>query len=150
MRRALCVVSLSLAIPSLARAQTLSTAGQTTGALESSSPDGSYSYSIPIDAPPLHGLDPHPSLSYHSSAPIQWLGVGWSLSGVGAIERVSAYHGAPDYAAGDIWQLEGSDLVPCGTTGIDTALSPSCNNSDGITGGTYYVTKVESYKRIKW
>lgn len=42
---------------------------------------GSFGYSIPIEVPPFHGLEPRLALSYSSEGRNGILGVGWSLSG---------------------------------------------------------------------
>jgi RHS repeat-associated protein len=62
-------------------------AGRTPGTFQVS-PVGSAQYTIPIWAPPgQRGMRPSLSLSYDSNNTIGPLGVGWSLSGLGAITR---------------------------------------------------------------
>ena len=62
-------------------------AGRTPGAFSVSS-IGSADYSIPIWVPPgPKGIQPTLSLSYDSNAPIGYVGLGWSISGLGAISR---------------------------------------------------------------
>src|SRR5579863_6022789 len=52
------------------------------------SPNGSAQYRIPIWAPPgPRGMQPNVSLLYDSQAGIGPLGIGWSISGLGAITR---------------------------------------------------------------
>ena len=58
--------------------------------------NGSYTYSIPIEVPAFRGIEPKLKLSYDSARGVRnapstgsWLGVGWKLDGLSAIERVS-------------------------------------------------------------
>ena len=53
--------------------------------------------SIPIAVPPFHGLEPSLALSYNSGAGNGWVGVGWALTGLSSISRVSAAHGVPRF-----------------------------------------------------
>lgn len=99
---------------------------------------GSYSDAIPIELPPFRSITPQLDLRYDSSAGNGPLGVGWSLDGVGIIERASPGKGAPRYDETDIFLLDGQELVPC----APDSVSPSCT-----TGGTHS-TKIESYERI--
>src|SRR5262249_51764126 len=69
--------------------------------------------------------------------PNGFVGVGWSLTGFSVIQRASKRRGAPAYNAGDIYLLDGQELVPCASG----SLSPSCT-----TGGSHS-TKIESYQR---
>ncbi len=120
---------------------------------------GSFSYDVPIEVPAFRGLEPKISLSYDSNRGLQvngrdqgWLGLGWRLGGVSIIERSVAGRGAPDrgtpsFAAGsdDVYVLDGEELYPCaGLTAAAQARAPSCVN------GGNYVTRVESYERIRY
>lgn len=99
---------------------------------------GAFSDSIPIAVPSFHGITPSLGVNYRSSGGNGWVGVGWSLGGVGSIERASPGKGSPKYDATDIYLLGGEELVPCATGSV----SPSCT-----TGGTHS-TKTEGYARI--
>src|SRR6185369_12731589 len=55
--------------------------------------NGSYAYSIPIEVPDFRGIEPKLNLSYDSARGIRnmsnvgsWLGIGWKLEGISAIE----------------------------------------------------------------
>jgi RHS repeat-associated protein len=101
-------------------------------------PTGSFSDKIPVTIPAFHGITPELSLSYESSAGNGWAGVGWTVDGVGEIERAGAGRGAPRYDATDVYVVGGEELVPCAAGSV----SPSCT-----TGGTHS-TKNESYTRF--
>ena len=58
--------------------------------------DGAFQDDVPIVLPPFHGIDPKLSLHYNSSSGNGPLGVGWSLSGLSVIERVSPGRGCPE------------------------------------------------------
>ncbi len=99
---------------------------------------GTYSDSISIEVPSFRGITPELALAYGSTDGNSELGVGWSLGGVGIIERASPGKGAPKYDESDIFLLDGQELIAC----APDSVSPSCT-----TGGTHS-TKIESYKRI--
>lgn len=99
---------------------------------------GTFSEQIRIEVPGFRDLTPNLALKYDSSDGTGWLGVGWSLEGVGTVERAGIGKGAPKYDATDIYLLDGEELVPCASGSV----SPSCTK-----GGTHS-TKVESYMRI--
>jgi RHS repeat-associated protein len=99
---------------------------------------GTFSEHIRIEVPGFRDLTPNLALKYDSSDGNGWTGVGWSLEGVGTVERVGLGKGAPKYDATDIYLLDGEELVPC----VSGSVSPSCT-----TGGTHS-TKVENYLRI--
>src|SRR5690606_35533975 len=91
-----------------------------------------------IEVRAFREITPDLALRYDSSDGNGWVGVGWRLEGVGVVERASPGTGAPKYNTGDIYLLDGEELVPCATGSV----SPSCT-----TGGTHS-TKVENYLRI--
>lgn len=99
---------------------------------------GTYSDAIPIEVPSFRGITPALALTYDSSGGNGALGVGWSLAGVGVVERVSPGKGAPKYDVTDVFSLDGQELVAC----APESVSPSCTS-----GGTHS-TKLESYERI--
>jgi len=101
---------------------------------------GALQTTVPLEVPAFHGVEPRLALAYSSSGGAGFAGVGWSLAGLGAIERVSPGQGAPRYDASDRFVLDGQELVAC-TSGM---VSPSC-----ATGGTH-ATKIESYQRIAY
>jgi hypothetical protein len=101
---------------------------------------GTFSERIPIEVPDFRGITPGLALTYDSSDGNGWLGVGWSLDGVGVIERAGPGKGAPRYDGNDIHLLDGRELVAC----APGSVSPSCT-----TGGTHS-TKIESYMRVAY
>lgn len=108
--------------------------------------NGSLGYSFAIDLPDFRELQPKISLTYNSTRKTKtggayqgWLGYGWGLEGVDVIVRARPRGGVPAFAAGDVYVLNGTELVPC--AGI---TSPSCS-----AGGTH-ATENESYRRIKY
>ena len=103
---------------------------------------GEFRTSVDIEVPAFHGIEPHLSLAYGSSGGTEFLGVGWQIQGLSTIERTSSHSGAPVFDATDVYKLDDSELVPCGSGGM--AASPSCLPS---TGGTH-TTRIESYRRI--
>lgn len=93
---------------------------------------GSSTYSYPIQVPlGVNGLAPQIALGYNSQGykgPAGWGGVGWSLSGLGQIER-STKTGIPNYTSNDTFLLDGQELV-------------------GV-GGGFYKSKIYDYRRIE-
>lgn len=102
--------------------------------------NGSYQTSIPIEVPAFHGIEPKLALHYDSSQGNGWLGLGWSLSGLSQIERMSPGRGAPRVNGDDLYVLDGMELIPCAAG----SASPSCK-----TGGTHS-TRIENWQRIKF
>ncbi|WP_167514769.1 SpvB/TcaC N-terminal domain-containing protein, partial [Mesorhizobium intechi] len=107
--------------------------------------NGNLGYSIAIDAPAFHGIEPRIALNYNSSRKTKlgglyqgWLGYAWGLDGFDVIERASPGYGMPAYDANDIYLLDGQAMVTC----VAGMVSPSCS-----TGGTH-ATENESYRRI--
>jgi RHS repeat-associated protein len=117
-----------------------------------SNSSGGLAYSIAIDVPEFRGLEPNITLRYDSLRKTKlgglyqgWLGYGWGVDGFDVIELSSPKYGVPvldsddpAYAIGNVFLLNGEELVPCGP-GVS---SPSCS-----TGGTH-ATERESYRRI--
>ncbi|MDX8525882.1 SpvB/TcaC N-terminal domain-containing protein [Mesorhizobium sp. MSK_1335] len=107
--------------------------------------NGNLGYSIAIDAPAFHGIEPQIALNYNSSRKTKlgglyqgWLGYAWGLDGFDVIERATPGYGMPAYDANDIFLLDGQAMVAC----VAGMVSPSCS-----TGGTH-ATENESYRRI--
>lgn len=66
-------------------------------------------------------------MSYNSGGGNSWVGVGWALTGLSSISRVSAAHGVPQFSDDDIFQLDGRDLAPCAPTqGWPNQIAASC------------------------
>jgi RHS repeat-associated protein len=127
--------------------------------------NGSFNRSIPIVTPSFRGLEPRLSLDYDSSGiasgitqPNGNMGIGWSLSGVSFIERVSGStsvaitsgrgspaYGSPSALPTDQYVLDGNELIRCGLLGVTSA--PSCSFGTPA-GGVAYATRVESYLRV--
>ncbi|MER9953100.1 FG-GAP-like repeat-containing protein [Mesorhizobium sp. M0047] len=113
--------------------------------LPKSSGNGNLGYSIGIDVPAFHGVEPQIALNYNSSRKSKlgglyqgWLGYGWGLDGLDVIERATPGYGMPAYDANDIYLLDGQAVVAC----VAGMVSPSC-----ATGGTH-ATENESYRRV--
>ncbi|CDX21286.1 conserved hypothetical protein [Mesorhizobium plurifarium] len=107
--------------------------------------NGNLGYSIAIDVPAFHGIEPQITLNYDSSRKTKlgglyqgWLGYAWGLDGIDVIERATPGYGMPAYDANDIYLLDGQAMVAC----VAGMVSPSCS-----TGGTH-ATENESYRRI--
>lgn len=107
--------------------------------------NGAFTRSLPVEVPPFFEITPSLSLNYNSGDTrlrandgFSPLGVGWTLSGGSAINRVSKFGGTPSFTADDAFMLDGNTLMPCATAGT----TPSCS-----AGGTH-TTRFESYERI--
>ncbi|MBI3560395.1 MAG: VCBS repeat-containing protein [Gammaproteobacteria bacterium] len=102
---------------------------------------GDASYSVPIVSPPgSNGMGPNLSLEYSSGAGNDWLGQGWSLKGLGYIERRGPnYRPSPTYTTDDtyILVLGGSSFK------LINGSEPS-----GYQDSRYYRTNIESFMRI--
>ena len=145
-RRSVCAVPANL--PSLARALAVfGAAGLITcsaiPARAAVGPSGSNDMSIPIVVPPYHGLEPSLRIAYQSGTANGWLGVGWVLSGVSAIQRSSPGKGLPNYDDTDDFYLDGLQLIRC----TEGSPSPSCKyppiSSDPNLTYIPYTTKVK-------
>lgn len=131
--------------------------------------NGAFTRVIPLDVPAFRGLEPELRLTYDSSVGLRnlpatggELGVGWTLRGVSAIQRVSGTappapgqnkkasgRGAPAYGAAgfpaDSFMLDGRELVPCSEV-ADPGSTPSCATGAGPGSWT---SRVESFLRIR-
>jgi RHS repeat-associated protein len=84
---------------------------------------GTAQLSFPIRLPKARGAyQPALQLSYDSSAPNGWLGVGWTLT-TSSI-AIDTKFGAPRYDGSDRYLLDGAELVPVGTTDDCLDTSP--------------------------
>jgi hypothetical protein len=101
---------------------------------------GSFTRAIPIDVPAFHGIEPRLALGYSSQAGNGVVGVGWRLAGFSVVERTRNGRGTPRFDAGDVFVLDGQELLPCAAV----PHSPGC-----AAGGTH-ATKQESYTRIRF
>jgi RHS repeat-associated protein len=101
---------------------------------------GALTHSEPIAVPLFRGLEPSLRLTYSSAGGAGSAGLGWGLDGFSSIERAGPGRGTPRYDGGDVFLLDGQELVAC-TAG---SPSPSCT-----TGGTH-ATRIESYQRLRY
>ncbi|MGK6317839.1 SpvB/TcaC N-terminal domain-containing protein, partial [Neorhizobium sp. DT-125] len=107
--------------------------------------NGFFTQKIAIDVPAFRGLEPKIALNYNSARKTRlgglyqgWLGYAWGLDGFDVIERATPGYGYPAFDAGDVYLLNGEELVPC-ATGM---VAASCS-----AGGTH-VTENENFKRV--
>ena len=68
---------------------------------------GAATYTVPIDTPPgTNGVGPQLALTYNSDGGDEGMGAGWSLQGLGFIERLGpTYSAAPTYTDSDTFIL---------------------------------------------
>lgn len=93
---------------------------------------GGFSTSVPFEVPAFHGITPNLGLQYDSARDNGFAGVGWALTGLDRIDRVSAAGGSPRFDSTDGFELNGERLVA--NTGL----------------GGQYVTKRQSFERISY
>ena len=119
---------------------------------------GSASTTIAITVPPFHGLQPRLLLQYGSDMGNGWLGVGWALSGLSTIDRVSAGHGVPQFRDDDLFRLDNRDLTPCSDIAPE-AQDSACRYQPAYAGApgcisssyahfAYYTTRDETGQLI--
>ena len=133
--------------------------------------NGSFTRVIPIEIPAFRGLEPGLRLLYDSTSGVRnlppvgsELGLGWSLGGISAIQRVSGAspaaagqvksasgRGVPAYGAAgfpaDGFVLNGTEIVPCSEL-PNPGATPSC--ATGAAGGQVaFASRIESYQRIR-
>lgn len=98
-------------------------APSTVGAIDGKfdvSPDGKFSYSIPLEAIPAAGEGPELSLVYSQSAGNDIVGVGWHISGLSEIKRCATtlvqdgYINGVNFNASDRYCLNGERLIAIG------------------------------------
>jgi len=112
-------------------------------------PDGSASYSVPIDVPPgTAGMSPKLSLSYSSQSSSGLMGVGWGLSGLSTIHRCSktlaqdATSGRISFDNADRLCLDGQRLL------LATAGANPADDNAYWAAAAQYRTERESFTRI--
>lgn len=142
-------------------AATTSLVGKLAGSF-SVSEGGSAGYTVPIHTPPgVNNLVPKVAFTYGSSGSYGMMGIGWSVSGLGAITRCPNTQAQDGFRAGinydsqeqnDAYCLGGQRLVP--TSAISSpGFSVSCSGP-GCPAGTItaykqeFRTEVEGYSRI--
>jgi hypothetical protein len=115
------------------------TRGQSAGVFDAAADafSGAAQLTYPIEvAPGTNGAEPTLALRYSSSdSSPSWVGKGWSLE-VGSVQ-LSLKRGVPNYGEGDVFTLNGEELVP-------DPVDPRSNGS----GPTRFRTRRESYQRI--
>ena len=139
--------------------------------------NGSFTHTIALDVPDFRGLGPSLSLTYNSSrgtrglqSPGGELGIGWSLTGISTIDRISGSptqpldlnqvptkdktssgKGVPSYGfqgmPPDSYSLDGNELIPC-TEIVNTSTTPSCA-VPVAPGSTGYTARIENFVRIR-
>lgn len=123
-----------------AKLKSSSYAGALQGTFQVSS-SGAASYTIPISLPPgTHDMAPRLSINYTHSSGNGQLGMGFSMSGLAAIQRVGAtvvqdgFVGSVNYDAQDRYSSNGTRLI----------------NTQGVYGAdqTVYHTETESWKKV--
>lgn len=112
-------------------------------------PTGAFATSVPIELPLFHGITPSISLQYDSQAGNGPVGIGWSLAGFSQIRRASPSGGLPSGTAGDLFRLDGNDLIPCAgaAAGSPIALSPSCKYALPAPL-VAFTSRIETFQRI--
>jgi len=124
---------------------------------------GSAGYSIPIQVPPgVNGLQPSLAFGYSSGGSYGAMGIGWSVSGLGAITRCPTTIAQDGFRApinydnqetNDAYCLGGQRLVPVSNLvsagNVTLTYNPPVNTA--VTVAAYkqeFRTEVESYARI--
>jgi len=117
---------------------------------------GDASLRYPIELPPGRGgLMPDLAVTYNSSGDNGWMGLGWNIT-QHSISTDTRF-GVPKYAASDKYLLDGSALVPDGTSGqyrerVEGAFSKIVKTGDywTVTGkdGTRFIYGQSSSARV--
>jgi RHS repeat-associated protein len=119
---------------------------------------GEFTQFIPIEVPEFRGIEPKIGLAYNSSDKSRAnadaiLGVGWRLSGISKIEKVSLGGGVPFWDPGqDLFRLDGQELMACnGKWDQDYPLSYITGTpSASCSANGNFSTQVESFRRIEF
>ncbi len=103
---------------------------------------GTSTYTIPLVTPPgTNGMGPNLALQYNSGGGGDLLGDGWSLAGLGSIERRGPNYGlTPTYTSNDTFVLNWSGGGKLVYTGKDLTN----------TVGNFYHTEIENFMRIEY
>jgi YD repeat-containing protein len=104
---------------------------------------GSAAYSIPIALPPgTNGVQPNLTIAYNSDSGNGWVGEGWTVTGLGYIERLGPnWSPAPTYGSSDTYRLNmGGTSQKLVYAGVDPTGA----------SGNYYRTQIESFLRIEY
>lgn len=138
--------------------------------------NGSYTNRIDIKVPAFHGIEPKLALSYDSARGVRnipsaggMLGIGWSLEGLSAIDRVSGTkepepdqdkspsgRGVPSFPSflgnlasmpGDSYLLDGQELLPCNQVQVPDN-SPSCSTPKEA-GTDSFTARNETFQRYR-
>ena len=104
--------------------------------------NGGAVYSIKLDVPPgIQSVEPKLALTYHSQHSNGTLGVGWSLSGVSAIERtpeiiaIDGVSGGINFDDNDRLSLDGERLI---------CIEGTYNDANAL-----YHTELESWQKVE-
>ncbi|GHC65440.1 hypothetical protein GCM10007315_32560 [Gemmobacter tilapiae] len=119
---------------------------------------GEFTQFIPIEVPKYRGIEPKLGLAYNSSNKSRAnadaiLGVGWSLTGVSKIDKVSLGGGVPFWDPGqDLYRLDGQELMACSANwSEDYPLAYKTDlPSASCSAGGHFSTQVESFRKIEY
>ena len=104
---------------------------------------GTSTYSIPIVTPPgTNGMGPNLSLQYSSGGDNGWIGDGWSLQGLGYIERRG-----PGYGPSASY-VDSRDTFVLNHNGSRKLISTGADPATGA-AGKFYRTEIDSHLKIQ-
>lgn len=116
--------------------------------------NGAATYTIPIEVPPgKGGIEPHLALKYNSQKGNGLLGVGWTLEGLGAIQRCGGNIGTDGAKSGidktaERFCWNGQRLINISTV-ADHPLRDSFNTGcNGVAALAEYRTQIDTYARV--
>ena len=114
-------------------------------------PSGAYQKDVSLELPAFHDLEPALALHYDSSVGPGIVGVGWRLSGLSEVRRASKGLGPPGYDAGDVFQLDGADLVACSSASIGPSCAhPPLQPVRSTPSPRMFATRAEGFIRIQF
>ena len=123
--------------------------------------DGAFRYRFPIQMPQFKGFEPQLALTYNSSqkgyagdGPV--LGLGWTVSGLSEIRRVSIGGGIASFIdTHDVFMLDGQELLACADSGATAPYSGiypeshlTSNTSSSCAAGGQFVTLIDDGRRV--